>query len=89
MLLVPRQLVRAAMTGDVPCYGGRLSPAQAYAASHPPHRPPPSAQAPPSPSPGQPAPAGSAGDVLAALHLLDTDVISAHEYRRLRARVTG
>ena len=35
MLLVPRQLRRAGMTGDVPYYGGRLSPAQAYAASHP------------------------------------------------------
>jgi hypothetical protein len=35
MLLVPRQLRRYGMTGDVPYYGGLLSPAQAYAASHP------------------------------------------------------
>jgi hypothetical protein len=35
MLLVPKELRRAGMTGDVPYYGGRLSPAQAYAASHP------------------------------------------------------
>ena len=35
MRLVPRQLQRAGMTGNVPYYGGRLSPAQAYAASHP------------------------------------------------------
>ena len=45
MLLVPRQLQRAGMTGDVPYYGGRFSPAQAYAASHPrarPVAPPPS-----------------------------------------------
>jgi hypothetical protein len=37
MLLVPRQLRRVGMTGNVPYYGGRLSPAQAYAASHPGH----------------------------------------------------
>lgn len=34
MRLVPRQLQRAGMTGNVPYYGGRLSPGQAYAASH-------------------------------------------------------
>jgi hypothetical protein len=38
MLLVPRQLARAGMTGDVPYYGGRFTPAQAYAAARP--RPP-------------------------------------------------
>jgi hypothetical protein len=71
MLLVPRQLVRAGMTGEVPSYGGRLTPVQPYAASHPPRRPPPS------PSPRQHVPAGSAGDALAALQHLDTGVISA------------
>ncbi len=40
MLLVPRQLRRVGMTGAVPYYGGRLSPAQAYAASHPAAPPP-------------------------------------------------
>lgn len=34
MLLVPRQLKRSGMTGDLPYYGGRLTPAQAYAAQH-------------------------------------------------------
>jgi hypothetical protein len=34
MLLVPRQLLRSGMTGNVPYYGGRFSPAQAYAACH-------------------------------------------------------
>ena len=62
MLLVPRQLRRAGMTGDVPYYGGRLSPAQAYAASHPSGRRAP-AQA--------PAPAGRA-DALLALQQLAT-----------------
>ena len=39
-----RQLRGSGMTGNVPCYGGRFTPAQAYAASHPfsaaPHQPP-------------------------------------------------
>ena len=57
MLLVPRQLRRSGMTGSVPYYGGRFTPAQAYAASHPsapaPDRPAPSrspAAAPPAPA---------------------------------------
>ena len=78
MLLVPRQLQRVGMTGDVPYYGGRLSPAQAYAASHPPHRP----------APAVARPSTSPDDQLAALqHLLDTGVITAEEHERLRARV--
>lgn len=77
MLLVPRQLRRAGMTGDVPYYGGRFTPAQAYAASHP--------RRPPAP-PAQPAP----DDPLAALgHLRDTGVLTPQEYDDLRARVTG
>ena len=75
MLLVPRQLQRVGMTGDVPYYGGRFTPAQAYAASHPRAR----AAGPPPPS---------RPDQLAALqHLLDTGVITPEEHRRLRARV--
>jgi hypothetical protein len=35
MVLVPRQLLRSGMTGNVPYYGGRFTPAQAYAAAHP------------------------------------------------------
>jgi hypothetical protein len=41
MRLVPRQLQRHGMTGNVPYYGGRLSPAQAYAASNPTSAAPP------------------------------------------------
>jgi hypothetical protein len=40
MLLVPRQLRRYGMTGSVPYYGGRFTPAQAYAAAHPSQAPP-------------------------------------------------
>ena len=75
MLLVPRQLQRVGMTGDVPYYGGRFTPAQAYAASHPRGRR------------VEPRP-GARADQLAALqHLLDTGVISAEEHRALLDRV--
>ena len=77
MLLVPRQLQRAGMTGRVPYYGGRFTPAQAYAASHP-QRPPV--------APVNPA---QAGQVRALQHLLDTGVLTADEFRDLRARVAG
>jgi hypothetical protein len=78
MLLVPRQLLRVGMTGDVPYYGGRLTPAQAYAASHPGPRPVAPA----------PAPDTGAGRQLAALqHLLDTGVITPEEHRQFAARV--
>ena len=86
MLLVPRQLQRAGMTGDVPYYGGRFTPAQAYAASHPRARPVP----PPPAARSRPvdAPAPSRADQLAALqHLLDTGVISPEEHQQLRSRV--
>ena len=85
MLLVPRQLQRAGMTGDVPYYGGRFTPAQAYAASHPRARP-----VAPLPRPARPveAPTPSRADQLAALqHLLDTGVISPEEHQQLRNRV--
>ena len=46
MILAPRQLRRSGMTGNVPYYGGRFTPAQAYAASHPAPAPePPQVQA--------------------------------------------
>jgi len=77
MLLVPRQLQRAGMTGGVPYYGGRLTPAQAYAASHS-QRPP---MAPVNP--------GQADQVQALQHLLDTGVLSGDEFRDLRARIAG
>ena len=101
MLLVPRQLQRVGMTGIVPYYGGRFSPAQAYAASHP-TAPPPSfadpmtggafvrAAVPMSSQQAAPdSPAPSQAEAEAALkHLLDTGVISQVEFQELRARVT-
>ena len=99
MLLVPKQLQRVGMTGNVPYYGGRFSPAQAYGASHP-TAPPPSFADPmtggafvrapvPSRSAGSDAPAPSQADTEAALQqLLNTGVISQVEFQELRARVT-
>ena len=79
MRLVPRQLQRAGMTGNVPYYGGRFSPAQAYAAAHP--------SRPPAPSTTR---AGSHADTLAALqHLLDNGVITTREHEEMRARVVA
>ena len=94
MLLVPRQLRRSGMTGNVPYYGGRFTPAQAYAASHPYT----GAQGPQPPGPVQggrtelpaaaPARATSSEDTLLVLQqLLDSGVLSQDEYDDLRSRV--
>lgn len=81
MRLVPRQLRRAGMTGNVPYYGGRFTPAQAYAAAHPSQWPAGS---------GSRTGAGPRADPLAALqHLLDIGVITAAEYEEFRARVVA
>lgn len=91
MILVPRQLARAGMTGDVPYYGGRFTPAQAYAASHPRRAAPrPSAStAPPAPPPAPPSPEHRAAQLEALQQLRDDGVISADEHVRLASRVTG
>ena len=79
MRLVPRQLVRSGMTGSVPYYGGRLSPAQAYAVSH---------QAPAESPPAATSRPGDLTAQLAALQqLLDDGVITDDEYGTLRKRV--
>ena len=86
MRLVPRQLARAGMTGDVPYYGGRMSPAQAYAASHPRR----AASGPPAPTPPPPpSPATQAAQLEALQRLCDEGLISAAEYTELSSRVTG
>jgi hypothetical protein len=79
MLLVPRQLQRVGMTGNVPYYGGRLTPEQAYAASHPAPAPAPSAP---------PRPPRSREESLADLqNLLRDGLISQDEYRDLEQRL--
>jgi hypothetical protein len=101
MLLVPRQLRRVGMTGAAPYYGGRFSPAQAYAASHPTAPAPTFADPMTSgafvrgavPTPSQPAGTGSpaqtsADPQLALQQLLDAGVITSEEFRQLSSRVT-
>ena len=94
MLLVPRQLQRSGMTGSVPYYGGRFTPAQAYAASHPSARPP--ERLAPNESPLAPAPASAPRtlsaeapniDTEAALRQLrDSGVLTPEEYDDLLTR---
>jgi hypothetical protein len=79
MLLVPRQLRRVGMTGDVPYYGGRFTPAQAYAVSHPRPRPVRPAAATGNPS--------ATVDALAQLR--DSGVITPEEYTQLLTRVNA
>jgi hypothetical protein len=83
MVLVPRQLQRSGMTGNVPYYGGRFTPAQAYAAAHPSQRP--------VPPPLRPEPARTIDpDTVSALrHLLDSGVVTAEEYDELLTRTSG
>ena len=96
MLLVPRQLLRSGMTGSVPYYGGRFTPAQAYAASHP-SAPPPGRPAPsrsPVAAPAAPAPRAesretSDADTQAALRQLrDSGVLTSEEYDDLLTRTS-
>ena len=87
VVLVPRQLRMTGMTGNVPYYGGRLSPAQAYAASHPRAAPAPPPAQPLAPAP-PPAPAAPRQDPVKALDgLLESGVISEEEYHELRDRL--
>lgn len=79
MRLVPRQLKRDSLTGSEPYYGGRLTPAQATAASHP-----NSAQS--VGSSAQPTP--TLTERLTALQqLLDSGVITTEEFADLKAQI--
>ena len=76
MRLVPRQLQRVGMTGDVPYYGGRFTPAQAYAISYPKR-----------PSDVTPTTTSSASTRVALEQLRDQGVLTDEEYGQLLARV--
>ncbi|HEX5088106.1 MAG TPA: SHOCT domain-containing protein [Nocardioides sp.] len=89
MVLVPRQLLRSGMTGNVPYYGGRFTPAQAYAASHPSARPPARPPTGRVAAPPVRASAPPSSDAEAALgQLRDSGVLTAEEYAELMTRVT-
>jgi hypothetical protein len=85
MLLVPKQLLRSGMTGNLPYYGGRFTPAQAWAASRPTGAPRTS-----------PAARPAAADMTAAAgpatrtaldHLRDSGVLTTTEYEELLGRI--
>jgi hypothetical protein len=84
MLLVPRQLMRSGMTGATPYYGGRFTPAQAYAASHPSAPPPPRPVT--NKSPVAPPVIRHPETEAALRQLRDTGVITAGEYDDLMSR---
>ena len=90
MLLVPRQLLRVGMTGDVPYYGGRLTPAQAYAVSHqgrPPMSMPSKAPVPERRASSESERYRGSDTQLALQHLLATGVITESEFQALQSRV--
>ena len=86
MLLVPRQLMRSGMTGGVPYYGGRFTPSQAYAASHPSAPPPPRPVTSRSPVRPQVHPPHHPETEAALRQLRDTGVITPAEYDDLMSR---
>jgi hypothetical protein len=87
MILVPRHLQRAGMTGNVPYYGGRLTPAQAWGASHRAPQPvavPDTAR----PAHGAPVEGSSTRDAASALESLrESGVLTPEEYDELRRRM--
>jgi hypothetical protein len=87
MILVPRQLQRAGMTGRVPYYGGRLTPAQIYSLQHP-DQPVPASVRTPSMSRSA-APAGNPKTLRRLRKLHDDGVITDEELAALSARVAG
>jgi hypothetical protein len=93
MLLTPRQLQRHGMTGAVPYYGGRLTPAHIYGIQQQARQavPPPAAPAPPPPPPPPPAAPLRAQRTPNAVrdaltYLRDTGVLTPREFDDLRAR---
>jgi hypothetical protein len=95
MLLVPRQLLRSGMTGNVPYYGGRFTPAQAWAAAHPtqPSPGPPAVRttgvAAPAPGPARARGPIDSSTKSALDHLRARGVLTDAEYDEMLKRCSG
>lgn len=87
MRLAPRQLQRSGMTGNVPYYGGRLAPAQAYAVGHTPPQPPQSAESAEPPS-RLATPANPQQTMTSLRQLRDDGLLSETEFTDLVARLS-
>ncbi|GAB7007011.1 hypothetical protein JCM18899A_44840 [Nocardioides sp. AN3] len=85
MILVPRQLQRAGMTGQVPYYGGRLTPAHIYSLEHPNEPLPPSLALPTMSR--TPAPPKEPKIVRQLRKMRDKGVITDEEFAAISARV--
>ena len=88
MILVPRQLQRSGMTGQVPYYGGRLTPAQIYSLQHPTEQVPPSLRHPPmSRSASGPKAVKEPKVVRQLRKMRDKGVLTDDEFEAIAARV--
>jgi hypothetical protein len=88
MILVPRQLQRSGMTGQVPYYGGRLTPAHIYSLQHPQEQVPPSLRHPPmTRSASTPKKLEEPEAVRRLRKLRDEGVLTDDEFATIAARV--
>ncbi|MFS0700344.1 SHOCT domain-containing protein [Cellulomonas sp. 179-A 4D5 NHS] len=89
MILVPRQLRRSGMTGQVPYYGGRLTPAQIYSLQHPQEQVPPTLRHPPTTRSASMPPRAAEPDAVRQLReLRDQGVLTDDEFATFAARVS-
>ncbi|MGW6130846.1 SHOCT domain-containing protein [Cellulomonas sp. NPDC055163] len=89
MILVPRQLQRSGMTGQVPYYGGRLTPAQISSLQHPQEGVPASLRHPPTTRPAPPAEEPDEPTAVRQLRALrDQGVLTEAEFTEFAARVS-
>jgi hypothetical protein len=88
MILVPRQLQRSGMTGQVPYYGGRLTPAQIYSLEHPKEQVPPSLRHPSMTGPASGPKTVNEPKVVRQLRKLrDKGVLTDDEFEAIAARL--
>jgi hypothetical protein len=89
MILVPRQLQRSGMTGRVPYYGGRMTPAQIHSLQHPQEPVPPALRHPSmTRSASTPAQPEERAAVRQLRELRDAGILTDEELATFAARVS-